>query len=361
VAGIQNPARPSVRPGGLVRPGLTAAQLPTVEFDPRSAYDFLTCTCDECTNMAELLPEDRAWLDESRAAVSAEMGSTDFAKTCSGFLMELGRALVRHPEVRTARETMELVDRLPDHELLETMLGELLDDADLGTMARRAVDGDEAAYRELQAALEVHKGEPVLTIPLTLLAPAARAVLKAWLPHYEQVEARIGRMLDRDVAAYRQEDLTRDPIGFVERVTNGIRLVPEQRIRRIVLAPSYFERPYNSLTKVGEVQIILYPISDGALGAADRLTPPAATVRLYRALGDEKRLQILRFLAQRDRYLTEIAHELELSKPTVKHHLAQLRSAGLVTVTEQGNFTYYALRRDRAEEAGVELRAYLAH
>jgi hypothetical protein len=30
-------------------------------------------------------------------------------------------------------------------------------------------------------------------------------------------------------------------------------------------------------------------------------------------------------------------------------------------VTEQGNFTYYALRRDRAEEAGVELSAYLAH
>ena len=168
-------------------------------------------------------------------------------------------------------------------------------------------------------------------------------------------------MLDRDVAAYRQEDLSRDPIGFVERVTNGIRLVPEQRIRRIVLAPSYFERPYNSLTKVGKIQVILYPISDAALGAADRLTPPASTVRLYRALGDETRLQILRFLALRDRYLTEIANELELSKPTVKHHLAQLRSAGLVTVTEQGNFTYYALRRDRAEEAGVELRAYLAH
>ena len=304
MAGTQNPARPSVRPGGLVRPGLTAAQMPTVEFDARSAYDFLTCTCDGCTNVAELLPEDRAWLEESRSAVAAEMGSTNFGKNCESFLMEIGRALVGHPEVRTARETMGLVDGLADRELLEMMLGELLDDADLGALARLAVDGDEPAYRELQAALEVHKGEPVLTLPLTLLAPAARAVLKAWLPRYELVEARIGRMLDRDVAAYRQEDLTRDPIGFVERVTNGIRLVPEQRIRRFVLAPSYFERPYNSLTKVGEVQLILYPISDGALGAADRLTPPAATVRLYRALGDETRLQILRFLAQKDRYLT---------------------------------------------------------
>ena len=42
-------------------------------------------------------------------------------------------------------------------------------------------------------------------------------------------------------------------------------------------------------------------------------------------------------------------------------HLAQLRAAGLITLTEQGNLTYYSLRRDCAEEAGVELRAYLAH
>jgi DNA-binding transcriptional ArsR family regulator len=128
-----------------------------------------------------------------------------------------------------------------------------------------------------------------------------------------------------------------------------------------VLAPSYFGRPYNSLSKVGDVQMICYPIADSALGAADRVAPPAATVRLYRALGDSSRLRILRLLAERDRYLTEIANELELSKPTIKHHLALLRAAGLVTLTDQGNLTYYSLRHDRAEEAGVELRAYLAH
>jgi DNA-binding transcriptional ArsR family regulator len=168
-------------------------------------------------------------------------------------------------------------------------------------------------------------------------------------------------MLDRDVTARRREDAGRDPIGFIERVTNGIRLVPEQRIRRVILAPSYFGRPYNSLSRIGDAQIICYPIADSSLGAADRLTPPAATVRLYRALGDSSRLRILRLLAERDRYLTEIANELELSKPTIKHHLAQLRAAGLITLIEQGNLTYYTLRRDRAEEAGIELRAYLAH
>ncbi len=60
---------------------------------------------------------------------------------------------------------------------------------------------------------------------------------------------------------------------------------------------------------------------------------PSATLRLFRALGDESRMRILRHLADGDLYLTEIAERMDLSKPTVKHHLAQLRAAGLVTVS----------------------------
>lgn len=361
MAATRNPSPTTTRPGGLVRPGFTTAQLPRVEIDARTPYDFLTSACQDCGELEDLLPEDRRWLEESRAAIAAEMGTDAFVDTCSGFVAELGRMLVRRPEIRTAREVVEAIDAMSDRELLEEMVGELLDDPDLAVITRRAVDGDADAYIELQRKLDSFKGHPVLTQPVADLAPTARAIVRAWLPRYELIEARVGRMIERDVEARHMEDATRDPIGFVERATNGIRLVPEQRIRRVVLAPSYFGRPYNSLTKVGDVQLVCYPIADSALGAADKIAPPAATVRLYRALGDGSRLRILRILAERDRYLTEIANELELSKPTIKHHLALLRAAGLITLTEQGNLTYYSLRRDRAEEAGVELRAYLAH
>jgi ArsR family transcriptional regulator len=361
MATTRNTGSAPIRPGGLVRPGLTTAQLPTVELDPRTAYDFLTSACNDCGELEDLLPEDRRWIEESRLALIAHLGPDTFVQTCAGFVADLGRVLVGRPEIRSAADMVAAIDKLTDQELLEAMTGELLEDPDLGGITRRAVDGDLEAYAELQAKLDSFKGHPVLTQPMTEMAPTARAVLHFWLPRYETVEGRVVRMLDRDVNARKLEDVGRDPIGFVERTTNGIRLVPEQRIRHIILAPSYFGRPYNSLSRVGDVQLICYPIVDTSLGAADRLTPPAATVRLYRALGDSSRLRILRLLAEGDRYLTEIANELELSKPTIKHHLAQLRSAGLITLIEQGNLTYYTLRRDRAEEAGVELRAYLAH
>jgi DNA-binding transcriptional ArsR family regulator len=334
--------------------------MPVVELDPRTIYDFLESACDDCGELQDLLPEDRTWITENRAALRAELGPSNSAASCVGFLSEIGRMLVFRRDLRTARELVAAVDAMTDAELLECMLGELVDSAEYGALTRRALDGDETALAELSGQLKLTKGHTVMPSSLSELVSGARLVLHAWLPRYEQIEARVGRMLDRDVSGRRSDDAARDPLGFVERATNGIRMVPDQSVRKIVLAPAYFGRPFNSLYKIGDIQLVCYPIADSALGAGGRAAPPSATVRLYRALGDESRLRILRLLAERDLYLTELATALDLSKPTVSHHLAQLRSAGLVTMTEQGNLTYYTLRRDRIEEAGPELSAFLA-
>ena len=352
--------RSPTRPGGLVRPGLSSPGLPVVELDPRTGYDFLISACNDCGELEDLLPEDRSWLEGARADLAKQLGSGSAANACMGFVSEIGRLLVSRPDIKTAGQVVAAVDDLSDETLMELLLGELVEDQDLGPTARLAIDGDAEAYAALQTQLERLKGTPVLTATPRELAAGARRVVHAWLPRYETVEERVGRMLERDVSARPITALAADPLGFVEQATNGIRLAPETRVRRVVLAPSYFSRPYNSLTRVGQTQLICYPLADDALDSAERLTPPASAIRLYRALGDESRLRILRLLADRDRYLTEIATELELSKPTVSHHLAQLRSAGLVTVTQQGSLSYYTLRRERIREAGPELSSYLA-
>jgi DNA-binding transcriptional ArsR family regulator len=335
-------------------------QMPAVELDSRTAYDFVVSACADCGELQDLLPEDRGWLQESRLAVLSEVGETESARACVGFVSEVGRLLVVRPEIKTARQVVAAVDELSDADLLECLFGELIESPEVADFARKALNGDTEAYAALRDRLEHWRGHAVMPETLAELAPGSRRALHAWLPRFEQAEVRVGRMLDRDVAGRHMGDAVANPLGFVEKATNGIRMVPEQRTRRIVLAPSYFGRPFNSLTKVGEITLICYPIADSALGAGGRAAPPVATVRLYRALGDESRLRILRLLAERDRYLTELATELELSKPTVSHHLAQLRSAGLVTMTEQGNLTYYTLRRDRIQQAGPELSAFLA-
>jgi ArsR family transcriptional regulator len=74
---------------------------------------------------------------------------------------------------------------------------------------------------------------------------------------------------------------------------------------------------------------------------------------LFKALGDETRLQILGFLLARQDALCACHiedHVKELSQPTISHHLRLLREAGLVTAERKGTWVYYAINpaaRDR--------------
>jgi len=359
-AGAANGQAAGHRPAGLVRPGIGAGSLPTVEIDDRTFADFVNSACPSCGEYSDLLPEDREWLKKARKAIVEELGEDSVEIASLEFLMELGRIATFNTEIQTAADLVAAVDRMTDAEILEVLFAELKTSVDFGDLSRRALEGDQAAWEELKDQLNRHKGTPVVTGELADLPKASRSAIHAWLSKYQEVEGRVARMLARDASSRSTDEARTDPLGFVERTTNGIRVTPERQLRTVHLIGSYFGRPYNSVGRIGDTMVITYPIADAALGPSNRMNVPASTVRLYRALGDETRLRILRLLAEQDRYLTELANELELSKPTISHHLAQLRSAGLVTVVEEGNLTFYSLRRDRISEAGPELGAFLA-
>lgn len=80
-------------------------------------------------------------------------------------------------------------------------------------------------------------------------------------------------------------------------------------------------------------------------------------VRTLKALADESRIRILGLLATEDRSVDELALALGLRSPTVSHHLARLREAGLVTMRVEGNAHIHALDRSRLQALGPELFA----
>src|SRR5512135_3906909 len=45
--------------------------------------------------------------------------------------------------------------------------------------------------------------------------------------------------------------------------------------------------------------------------------------------------------------VNEIVEKLDVTQPTVSHHLAILREAGLVNVREEGKQTFYSLNQER--------------
>ena len=146
----------------------------------------------------------------------------------------------------------------------------------------------------------------------------------------------IGAILERDHALRAVDRGALPRPELIERTTGGIRWLPEAGVRRVILAPTYFSRPYNFLLAGAGLAVLRLSVADDALEAADRLAPPQARRPAPSRPRRRDAAAHPKLLARQDLYLTEIAQQLELSKPTIKHHLAQLRAAGLVTVIEAG-------------------------
>ena len=339
-----------------------APAAPEVILEARPAIDFLVSLMLDTDS--ELLPADRAWYDASRASLSDALrrdlahmlGDEHQGKGVCGAIVPL---VVENPAVRSAADVVALAGRIGARELLGAS-GDSDQTKDAVALGQRVLDGERELRDEAVAAWpEEYRGGVgrFLDDPDGELR-ALRRVLRAWRERFEPIEGRVARMEERDVAG-RRADLGRLALAdFVEQATGGVRWVPEPGTRRLYLIPSYFTRPYNYVFGGPGWHMFAYPLAESALdGDADAV--PAVSIRLFKALGDESRLRILRLLASGDLYLTEIAERIGLSKPTVSHHLALLRAAGLVTITEAGALTYYTLRRERIADAGVELARLL--
>lgn len=72
------------------------------------------------------------------------------------------------------------------------------------------------------------------------------------------------------------------------------------------------------------------------------MTPAVA---LFRSLGDETRLRIVRRLAAGEARVVDLTGELGMAQSTVSKHLACLRDCGLVDYRTQGRQSFYALTR----------------
>lgn len=78
---------------------------------------------------------------------------------------------------------------------------------------------------------------------------------------------------------------------------------------------------------------------------------------VFKALGDPTRRAILKALRKRDLTPSEILAGLDVSQPTLSHHLDILKRAGLVAGLRRGQHIVYTLDMDVFEMAVEYLEA----
>jgi ArsR family transcriptional regulator, arsenate/arsenite/antimonite-responsive transcriptional repressor len=74
------------------------------------------------------------------------------------------------------------------------------------------------------------------------------------------------------------------------------------------------------------------------------------TARVFHALSDETRLEIVRLLSHGERCVCELQQVLEAAQSRLSFHLKTLKHAGLVSDRRDGRWVYYTLNRDALDE-----------
>lgn len=81
-----------------------------------------------------------------------------------------------------------------------------------------------------------------------------------------------------------------------------------------------------------------------------------ATSRVFKALADPARVKLISLIAASgEACVCELVVPLELSQPTVSHHLKVLVDAGLLEREKRGTWAWFRLRPEALEAAGRAL------
>ena len=260
----------------------------------------------------------------------------------------------------TMERFLEHLEQMDPIELRRGMLeigschtGEPVDPADLEALAAGEMG-------EIDRAAEWCEKCPGL-LGLLQMPPAESrdtlvGILRLWA-EAAPVSEGTASVLERDADHKRSLARRMDPERLVEKATNGVTVVVRPDLDGVVLVPSVVLRPWVAIAERGGKRIFCYPVAEENLGV-DPDAPPAWLVQFYKALGDERRLTILRRLAEGPASFGDLVELLDLAKSTVHHHVRHLRSAGLVRVAV-GEEKEYSLRTGSVPEAARLLEGFL--
>jgi DNA-binding transcriptional ArsR family regulator len=276
-------------------------------------------------------------------------------------------ALAREcPAPRTVESFLVYLDGIEAEHIFLHLLGyhmRYFRSATPAAVIRAAADGD-ASARDTFLATSYPDDAPWQAALRTLLSSGPTAtkslvlrLVSGWYEEvFEEQEATVMQILRRDIDLRRLQLSSLSSEDVIELATNGIEYVPESGIGRVLLIPSFACRPWVHTVDSGDLKIFCYPVADESV-VADGTAPPPRLLAVAKALGDERRLHVLKLLSGGRYSLPEIAQYFGVPKTTMLHHLMILRSAGLVRVRSSDR--KYALHLATMPDVSDLLNAYL--
>lgn len=308
----------------------------------------------------------KRWFTDLRHRIPADLATqiAEFGGDSGKVWLSLIDLIASAPDPEDVPSTLEWIRSSDWRERRRELLNEMCWEADQIDLDA-AMDGDSDA---LDRCLSIFDGD-------------YRAAMERWMTYpVDRFPNTIARVLSTLVAEVMPDDTAEwadayrcsrdavlpliemtEPSDLIERVTNGIEYDIPLGVRRLVLVPSVVLRPWTLTYEVNDRVYVYYPVADEHLNA-DTDAPPQWLIRIHKALGDERRLRMLRRLSESPASLADLTMEVDLAKSTVFHHIGVLRAAGLVRVhigSGHEKNPLYSLRRGALDMAFEHTSTYL--
>ncbi|HET9346344.1 MAG TPA: helix-turn-helix domain-containing protein [Candidatus Limnocylindrales bacterium] len=335
----------------------------------RPAYEFLlSVTAFVTPHRVDSYDIGPSWFADAEAALgpAESEGLRALTSGCEHVLVRLLSVAHDLPAPGSANDLLARLEAMSSDDLRLTLLGyysrrtrrraapeEILAAARGDPDAQRSFVTSTADGPDCEAALRSLLGRPPDELRAALLAR-----LRTWLDRvFMSQMASIGPVLEREVDRLRHRAAELDQDRFLEEATHGGSVVAEPGTDTIELFPHWSLRPWNIFWEHGSAQIVGVPVP-AEHATVDPDDPPDRLVSLAKALGDERRLRILRRLSGGSYTLQELADHFAIPKTTLLHHLVMLRAAGIVRVGP-GTAGRYSLRPEVPRELQRLLESYL--
>jgi DNA-binding transcriptional ArsR family regulator len=285
-----------------------------------------------------------------------------------GFDTSLGygaaRIIGRLPSDALPADLIRAVDQMPSVELALFMLDTGETSQDRLDLYQGVLAGDDTLTTRAVAGLPAgwaSRCRQVLRDP-----DQARADLVEVLGVYlERIYAQhLDSVRDRITAAIPVAEKMLDilpPSVAIEQLTGGYTIGADLGLTKITMAPSVFIHPFMSARldeRTGEA-LVIYGLPSDFFDAYDPVPVRHELIAALKAMADPNRLALLEILSGDEVYGTELTSRLGLAQPTVHHHLAQLRTAGLIRQERDRHGMRYSIRHDSADTLLRSLRDLL--
>ncbi len=186
------------------------------------------------------------------------------------------------------------------------------------------------------------------------------AALQAYyLAFFSEEEKRVAPVLQAGLERAKEKAQHLSVPDLITELSQGLHF-DTLTVKELIVVPVFCTTPLVIMDEIDQnLGIFLFGARPATMSAIPGELVPDGLLRALKALADPTRLKIIHFLTHEELTPSELSRRLSLRAPTLTHHLSELRLAGLVNLSMNGQEKRYSARLEAIAEAFGNLQDFL--